>query len=95
MRRELDDIKATTRKMAVVLAGNAERFSRIESRLDSIDNKLETLNAVKQALESFTSEIIASRNDRLLFNRTFDDQRETLLDHELRLTRLERRGRSS
>lgn len=82
----LSSVEKTTRNLAVVVAGHTEAFVRIEKQL----TKLDELDAIKRILENFTSEIIASRHERTLMGKGFFDQQETLTDHELRLTRLER-----
>jgi hypothetical protein len=83
--RRLDRLEATTRKIAVVVAGHAEQFDRINEKLDKI-----SVLDIKKSLDACMAEVIASRNERALMGRSFSDQQETLVDHELRLTRLER-----
>jgi chromosome segregation ATPase len=87
----LTTVENTTRGIAIVVAGHTEAFVRIEKRLE----KLNELDGLKNSLEVFTSEIIASRHARILTDKSFSDQQATLTDHELRLTRIELRGKQS
>lgn len=87
----LTNIENTTRSIAITVAGHTEAFVRIEKKLE----KLDELDGLKNSLEVFTSEIIASRHARTLTDKSFSDQQATLTDHELRLTRLEPRGKRS
>jgi hypothetical protein len=84
-------VENTTRNIAVIVAGHAEAFVRIEKQL----TKLDELDGLKKSLEVFTSEIIASRSARTLTDKSFSDHRTMLADHELRLTRIELRSRQS
>lgn len=92
MRQELNELKAVTRKLVGAVTTMSGRLDRVEGRLDDVGS---AMAGVMKALDNFTAEILASRSDRLLFNRSFSEQRETLHDHELRLTRLERERRPS
>jgi len=87
----LTTVENTTRGIAIVVAGHTEAFVRVEKRLE----KLNELDGLKNSLEVFTSEIIASRHARVLTDKSFSDQQSTLTDHELRLTRIELRGKQS
>ena len=87
----LATVERTTHNIAVVVAGHTEAFGRIEKRL----TKLDELDGLKKSVEVFTSEIIASRHERALTGKSFFDQQATLSDHELRLTRIELRGKQS
>jgi hypothetical protein len=87
----LTTFENTTRGIAIVVAGHTAAFVRIEKRLE----KLDELDGLKNSLEVFTSEIIASRHARVLTDKSFSDQQATLTDHELRLTRIELRGKQS
>ena len=81
----LGAVERTTRNLAIVVAGHTEAFVRIEKQL----TKLDELDGLKKCLETFTSEIIASRRERVLMGKGFFDQQATLTNHELRLTRIE------
>lgn len=89
VKSRLTSVEKTVRKTAIIVAGHTERFVWIEERL----KKLDMLDDIKKSLEVFTAEIMASRSDRTLLGKGFFDQQVTLTDHELRLTRLERRSR--
>ena len=84
-------VENTTRNIAIIVAGHTEAFVRIEKQL----TKLDELDGLKNSLEVFTAEIIASRHSRILTDKSFSDQQATLTDHELRLTRIELRGKQS
>lgn len=87
VKQELTEVKTVVRSLVVKVNAHDERFDRIEKRLE----KLDLLDGIQRSLEVFTAEIIASRNERALMGQSFSEQRSALLDHELRLTRLERR----
>ena len=91
MRQELNDLKRTVRVIAIAVAGHTETLSRVEKQLDKHTG---VLDVIVKRLETFTAEIIASRNERALMGKSFFDQQERLTDHELRLTRLEPRRKS-
>ena len=91
MRQELNDIKAAVRKIASTVVGHTETLGRMENQL----LKLNELDGIKKSLDVFTAEIIASRRERVLMGKSFSDQQSTLTDHELRLTRIELRGKQS
>ena len=98
MRRELNQVKQklaeveiVVRSLVIKVNAHDERFDRIEKRLE----KLDVLDTIQSTLEAFTSEIIASRKDRALMGLSFAEERAALLDHELRITRLERRDKPS
>lgn len=81
----LDRVETTTRNIAIKVAEHDERFTRIDEKL----KKLDILDDIKRTLDGLASEVLSSRRDRVLFDKTFADQQKTLTDHELRLTRLE------
>ena len=87
----LDRLETITRNTAIVVTGHTETFVRMEKQL----TKLDELDGLKKSLEVFTSEIIASRHARTLTDKSFFDQQSMLTDHELRLTRIELRGKQS
>lgn len=87
----LTTVETTVRNIAIVVTGHTEAFVRIEKQL----TKLDELDGLKKSLEVFTSEIIASRNARTLTDKSFSDHQSMLTDHELRLTRIELRGKQS
>jgi archaellum component FlaC len=86
----LDRVESTLHNVVVIVSGHTVAIARIEQQL----TKLDKLDGLMKAVEAFTSEIIASRNERVLMNKGFFDQQSTLTDHELRLTRLERHEQS-
>ncbi len=90
-RSRLDRLETITRNTAIVVTGHTETFVRMEKQL----TKLDELDGLKKSLEIFTSEIIASRHARTLADKSFSDQQTMLTDHELRLTRIELRGKLS
>ena len=91
LKTDVSELKTLTRNTAIVVTGHTEALARIEQRL----TKLDELDGLKKSLEVFTSEIIASRHERTLMGKSFSDQQATLTDHELRLTRIELRGKQS
>ncbi len=91
LKTDVNTLKTITRNIAVTVAGHTETFARMEKQL----TKLDELDGLKSSLEIFTSEIIASRHARTLTDKSFSDQQATLTDHELRLTRIELRGKQS
>lgn len=91
LKADLREVKTLARNTAVIVAGLAEDSVQIKKQLA----KLDELDGVKKCLEVFTSEILASRSERTLMGKSFTDQQATLTDHELRLTRIELRGKQS
>lgn len=91
LKMDVAGLKTITHNLAVTVIGHTESLARIEKRL----TKLDELDGLKKSLEVFTAEIIASRHERALTGKSFSDQQATLTDHELRLTRLELRGKQS
>lgn len=91
LKTDVSALKTITRNIAVTVAGHTGTFIRMEKQLA----KLDELDGLKSSLEVFTSEIIASRHARTLTDKSFSDQQATLTDHELRLTRIELRGKQS
>lgn len=81
----LGGVEKAVRNIAVVVAGHTETLVRLEQKL----TKLDELDGLKTCLEVFTTEIIASRHERALAGKTFNDQQAMLTNHELRLTRIE------
>ena len=90
-RSRLDRLETITRNTAIIVTGHTETFVRMEKQL----TKLDELDGLKNSLAVFTSEIIASRPARTLADKSFSDQQTMLTDHELRLTRIELRGKLS
>jgi len=82
---------AATQNIAIVVTGHTQEFVQIKAKMA----KLEEFDGLKKSLEVFTSEIIASRHERTLMGKGFFDQQATLTDHELRLTRIELRGKQT
>lgn len=91
LKTDVAGLKTITHNLAVTVTGHTESLARIEQRL----TKLDELDGLKKSLEVFTAEIIASRHERALTGKSFSDQQATLTDHELRLTRIELRGKQS
>jgi chromosome segregation ATPase len=91
MGADLTDLRGTVRRLAVKVANHDVRFDRIDEKL----KKLDVLDQIKSSMDEMTGELRASRSERALFAQSFRDQQETLTNHELRLTRLERGGKPS
>lgn len=91
LKTDVSNLQASNRNIAMTVAGHTEEFKAIRMQL----RKLDDLDGLKKSVEMFTSEIIASRRERALADKSFRDQQETLSDHELRLTRLELRGKQA
>ncbi|PIR16105.1 MAG: hypothetical protein COV48_10720 [Elusimicrobia bacterium CG11_big_fil_rev_8_21_14_0_20_64_6] len=90
-RLRLGRLETITHNTAIAVTGLAEDSVQIKKQL----TKLDELDGIKKCLEVFTSEILASRSERTLAGKSFLDQQATLTDHELRLTRIELRGKQS
>ena len=91
LKTDVGEVKTLARNTAIIVAGLAEDSVQIKQQL----TKLNELDDLKKCLEVFTSEILASRSERTLAGKGFIDQQATLTDHELRLTRIELRGKQS
>lgn len=91
LKTDVAGLKTITHNLAITVTGHTEALARIEQRL----TKLDELDGLKQSLEVFTAEIIASRHERALSGKSFSDQQAMLTDHELRLTRIELRSKQS
>ncbi len=91
LKSDVSVLKLTTHNIAVAVAGHKQEFDQIKQQL----TKLGEFEGIKKCLEVFTSEILASRHERTLMGKGFFDQQATLTDHELRLTRIELRGKQS
>jgi hypothetical protein len=91
LKTDVGALKKMTHNLAVTVAGHTEHFIRIEKRLE----KLDEFDGLKNSLDVLVSEIISSRHERTLRDKSFSDQQATLTDHELRLTRIELRGKQS
>jgi len=88
---DVKDLRGVVRNLAVKVVQHDERFDRIDEKL----KKLEVLDQIKNTTDALAGELRASRAERALSDKSVRDQQTTLTDHELRLTRLERRGKPS
>jgi hypothetical protein len=84
-------LKKMTYKLAVTVTGHTETLGQIMQRL----TKLDEFDGIKNTLDAIASEILISRRERTLRDKGFSDHQATLTDHELRLTRIELRGKQS
>lgn len=91
LQTDVAEVKTFARNTAITVAGLAADSVQIKQQLTRLDE----LDGLKKCLEAFTSEILASRSERTLMGKSFTDQQATLTDHELRLTRIELRGKQS
>jgi len=91
LKADVGVLKVTTRNTAIVVAGHTEAFVQLNERMVKRDE----LDGLKKSFDVFASEITASRHERALTDKTFSDQQATLTDHELRLTRIEPRGKQT
>lgn len=72
---------------------------RLEARMDRLEAKLTDsmtrgFKTVLDRFDDFAGEVQASRRERALQDQTFNTLNERLIDHELRVTRLERERKS-
>jgi septation ring formation regulator EzrA len=87
----LDRVETTLRQVVITVSGHTEAISRIEQRLTKLDTKLDVFGEWMKRGDALMAEVLASRAERVLSDKSFRDQQSTLTDHELRITRLERR----
>ena len=90
-RTRFDAVEAKLHGVAVAVARHEERFDRIETQL----KKLDVIETLQRQVAAMVSEQLSIHRQRTLIDQAFRDQRETLLDHEARITRLERRAKPS
>ncbi len=83
------NVEKLAHNVAVAVSGLPRFMQKTTERLIQLERGM---NRIVSAVDALTAESIASRSDRILFNLSFNDHRQALLDHELRLTRLERRA---
>lgn len=91
LKTEVANLQESNRKIAMTVSGLAAEFTGFKIQL----RKLDEFDVLKKGVETFMSEIITLRNERVLSGETFREQQATLTDHELRLTRLELRGKQA
>jgi chromosome segregation ATPase len=89
LKKDMADVRATERSIAVAL-------TRIEGKVDGISDRLEKEMATKtqvgtliDKVDDFCEIVEASRGERKIFDESFRAIRGTLQDHEARLVRLE------
>ena len=88
LKTDVTALRATTTKTAI-------EVSRIDSHVNGLATREEIargFNEVISKLDSFAGEIEGSRRERKLHGETFNSLNDRLVDHELRLYRLESRG---
>ena len=88
-------VVGTNRALKHLSIGIDARFRRIEVVLDRIVeklHKLDKIDEVNERLIAFASDVEASRKDRGLYDLSFKEHRDALLNHEARLLRLEKKG---
>jgi hypothetical protein len=93
MKREIAALKATDRRLAAGFALMVQRFDRLDRLIDRVGSLEGKMDSLVKSVEGLTAEVLASRSDRLLFNKSFGEHHAVLTDHELRLTRLELRAK--
>lgn len=89
LKKDMADVRATERNIAVALV-------RIEGKVDGITERLENDIATKaqvgdliKKIDDFTGIVTASRDERKISDESFSVIQKTLQDHEARLVRLE------
>lgn len=83
-----EELKAVVRRIAVKVSG-------LESSLSEMARSVTVRSAfdgIQARLDGFTKEILASRSQRTLQDKSLNDLRELVGKQELRLTRLENSG---
>lgn len=87
----LDSVERTLHKVVVAVAGHTEQLVRVEGKLQ----KLDLLDKMAQTMDALAGELKSSRAERVLSDQSFREQQATLLDHEVRIHRLERNAKPS
>lgn len=89
LKKDMADVRATERSIAVAL-------TRIEGKVDGIAGRLDKDMATKTQLgmlinqiDDFCGIVEVSRGERKISDKSFSEIRETLQNHEARLVRLE------
>lgn len=89
LKADTAELKTVTRNLAAALSGLPQFMTETSKRLDRMEAAMGRLTG---AADACMAEVLTSRRERLLRDKTFNDQQAVLTDHELRLTRLELRA---
>ncbi len=87
----LDSVERTLHKVVVTVSGHTEQLVRVEGKLQ----KLDLLDKMAQTMDALAGDLKSSRAERVLSDQSFREQQATLLDHEVRIHRLERNAKPS
>ncbi len=82
----LSRLEASIRRISKEVVLQGERLVRLETGA----SKLNKLGELDERVTAFAEDIEAARRDRTLRDANFNENRETLLDHEARLLKIER-----
>ena len=101
MKADVERLKAETGNLRVTLRNVAHAVARMEGAIaeltDYMKHRVATkrdLNAVITCIDDFSAEVKTSRNERVLWDKTYNELKERVDDHELRITRQELRGKA-
>ncbi|MDP3543718.1 MAG: hypothetical protein Q8T11_14715 [Elusimicrobiota bacterium] len=83
-----EDLRAVVRRIAVKVSGLESLLSEM-ARSETVRS---AFDGIRARLDGFTKEILASRTQRTLQDKSVNDLRELVGKQELRLTRLENLG---
>lgn len=84
----IEDLRAAVRRIAVKVSGLESLMSEM-ARFETVKSAFDGIQA---RLDGFMKEILASRSQRTLQDKSFNDLNELVVKQELRLTRLEKYG---
>ena len=86
-----EDLRGAVRRIAVKVSG----LELVLSKTARSETVKSAFDAIQSKLDRFTKEILASRNQRTLQDKSFNDLKGILDKHELRLTHIEKFGGKS